>query len=74
MIARLTQWQPREGIGLQAALAAWELHASLVARVPGLRRYVQNHAVPAPGAAAGSRVLTAQRAHVAPGRESVVIG
>jgi len=48
MIARLTQWQPREGIGVRAALAAWERHAGPVARVPGLRRYVQNHAVPAP--------------------------
>ena len=48
MIARLTQWQPREGIGVRAALAAWERHAGPVARVPGLRRYVQNHAVRAP--------------------------
>jgi len=48
MIARLTQWQAREGIGVQAALVAWERHAGLVARVPGLRRYVQNHAVRAP--------------------------
>ena len=48
MIVRLTQWQSHESIGIQAALAAWERHARVVERVPGLRRYVQNHAVPAP--------------------------
>jgi len=45
---RLTQWQPRVGLGREEALGAWERHAELVERVPGLRRYVQHHAVDAP--------------------------
>lgn len=45
---RLTQWQPRAGLGREEALRAWERHAELVERVPGVRRYVQHHAVAAP--------------------------
>ena len=48
MIARLTQWRPRPAVSREEALRAWEAHADLVERVPGLRRYVQHHAVAAP--------------------------
>ena len=48
MIARLTQWRPRRGMGAPEALAAWERHVGLVERVPGLRRYVQNYVVEGP--------------------------
>jgi uncharacterized protein (TIGR02118 family) len=48
MIVRLTQWQPRDAIGRADALAAWERHAGVVERVPGLRRYVQHHVTAGP--------------------------
>jgi uncharacterized protein (TIGR02118 family) len=48
VIVRMTQWQPRPGLAREEALRAWERHADLVERVPGLRRYVQNHAVAPP--------------------------
>jgi uncharacterized protein (TIGR02118 family) len=48
VIGRLTLWRPREGLSRKEALLAWEHHADIVERVPGLRRYVQNHAVDAP--------------------------
>jgi uncharacterized protein (TIGR02118 family) len=51
MYVRLTQWQPRAGLGRQEALRAWERHAELVERVPGVRHYVQHHAVAAPDGA-----------------------
>ena len=46
MIKRITVVQARPGIDRSDALHYWkEFHAPLVARVPGLRRYVQNHCV-----------------------------
>jgi uncharacterized protein (TIGR02118 family) len=45
---RLTRWQPRAGLDRAEALAAWKRHAELVGRVPGVRRYVQHHAVGSP--------------------------
>jgi uncharacterized protein (TIGR02118 family) len=48
MYVRLTQWRPREGLARGEAQRAWERHAELVERVPGVRRYVQHHAVEAP--------------------------
>lgn len=52
MIVRLTHWQPRHGLSREEALDAWERHADMVERLPGLRRYVQNHAVEAPDGSA----------------------
>lgn len=51
MIVRLTHWNPRVGIGLDEARRAWEEHASVVERLPGLRRYVQHHTTTGPGGA-----------------------
>jgi uncharacterized protein (TIGR02118 family) len=48
MIGRFTQWRPRPDIDRREALLAWDRHARLVERVPGLRRYVQNHVVATP--------------------------
>jgi uncharacterized protein (TIGR02118 family) len=48
MIGRFTQWRPRPDIDRPEALLAWGRHAPLVERVPGLRRYVQNHVVSTP--------------------------
>lgn len=40
---------PREGIERADALAHWrDRHGPLVSQVPGVRRYVQSHAVAAP--------------------------
>lgn len=46
MIVRLASWRPRARP--EDALRAWERHAEIVERLPGLRRYVQNHAIAAP--------------------------
>jgi uncharacterized protein (TIGR02118 family) len=44
VIKRLTQWRVREGMSREEALRYWrEHHAPLVEKVPGVRRYVQNH-------------------------------
>jgi uncharacterized protein (TIGR02118 family) len=48
VIVRLTQWQPRSGLSRDEAQDAWRRHAELVESLPGLRRYVQKHAVLAP--------------------------
>jgi uncharacterized protein (TIGR02118 family) len=49
MIKRLTQWRPRPGLSQEEALRYWrEEHARLVASVPGVERYVQNHCVADP--------------------------
>lgn len=49
MIKRLTMWRVRHGVPPADALAHWRgHHADLVRRVPGLRRYVQNHCVQGP--------------------------
>jgi uncharacterized protein (TIGR02118 family) len=48
MIVRMTQWQPRPGLTREDELRAWERQADLVERLPGLRRYAQNHAVTGP--------------------------
>jgi uncharacterized protein (TIGR02118 family) len=48
MIVRFTQWQPGDGVDRKRALLAWGRHVTIVERVPGLRRYVQNHVVEAP--------------------------
>jgi uncharacterized protein (TIGR02118 family) len=46
VIKRITVVHARHGIDRSEALRYWkEFHAPLVARVPGLRRYVQNHCV-----------------------------
>lgn len=48
MIGRFTQWRPRPGVDRREALLAWDRHARLVERVPGLRRYVQNRIIATP--------------------------
>ena len=49
MIKRLTQWQPRDGITREEALSYWKNeHAPLLERVPGVKRYVQNHCMDGP--------------------------
>jgi uncharacterized protein (TIGR02118 family) len=46
VIKRITVVHARPGIGRSEALRYWkEAHAPLVATVPGLRRYVQNHCI-----------------------------
>lgn len=49
MIKRLTSWRVQSGVDRDQALQHWRgPHADLVRLVPGLRRYVQNHAVVGP--------------------------
>jgi uncharacterized protein (TIGR02118 family) len=48
VIVRFTQWQPPDGLNWDEALLAGERHVAIVERVPGLRRYVQNHVVETP--------------------------
>lgn len=49
MIKRLTNWQSREDVTIEDALHHWSAtHAALVAQVPEIRRYVQNHCVEGP--------------------------
>jgi uncharacterized protein (TIGR02118 family) len=48
VVGRLTSWRPRAGLPRAEALEAWERHVELVARLPGLRRYVQNRALASP--------------------------
>ena len=44
MIKRLTAWRARPSIDPEQALRYWRVeHASLVTKVPGVTRYVQNH-------------------------------
>lgn len=51
MIKRLTLWHARPDVAREEALRYWYTeHAALVRRVPGLRRYVQNHCVKSPDA------------------------
>lgn len=46
MIKRLTMWQERPGSDRKEVLRYWKTeHAAFVRRVPGLRRYVQNHCI-----------------------------
>jgi uncharacterized protein (TIGR02118 family) len=52
MIKRLTHWSPRDALSREEALRYWkEEHAPLLERVPGVRRYVQNHCTPGPDGA-----------------------
>ncbi len=45
----MTQWRPHVGIGTDEALRYWkDEHAALVAKVPGVQRYVQNHCTAGP--------------------------
>jgi uncharacterized protein (TIGR02118 family) len=54
MIKRLTAWHARSDVGGEAALVRWRTHhAELVAAVPGLRRYVQNHCMTGPAGDTG---------------------
>jgi uncharacterized protein (TIGR02118 family) len=56
MIKRLTAWHARPDVGDEEALAHWRTrHAELVAAVPGLRRYVQNHCTTGPAGDAGTQ-------------------
>jgi uncharacterized protein (TIGR02118 family) len=49
MIKRLTQWRPRRGLARDEALRYWrEEHSRLVAKVPGVERYVQNYCLIGP--------------------------
>ena len=49
MIKRLTAWRARPSIDPEQALRYWRVeHASLVTRVPGVTRYVQNHRTTGP--------------------------
>jgi len=46
VITRVMVVHARQGIGRSEALRYWkEVHASVVAKVPALRRYVQNHCI-----------------------------
>ena len=46
VIKRVTVVHARQGIDRSEALRYWkEVHASVVAKVPALRRYVQNHCI-----------------------------
>jgi uncharacterized protein (TIGR02118 family) len=48
-IKRFTQWRPRRGLSRDEALRYWrEEHARLVAKVPGVERYVQNYCLVGP--------------------------
>ncbi len=49
MIKRLTMWHARKDVSEDEALRYWrDEHAALVRRVPGIRRYVQDHCVRSP--------------------------
>lgn len=49
MIKRLTMWHARSGVPHEEALQHWRTeHAELVRKVPGLRRYVQDHCIHSP--------------------------
>lgn len=49
MIKRMTMWQPGEHVSREAALAYWrDEHPRLVARVPGVQRYIQDHCIVGP--------------------------
>ena len=55
MIKRLTAWHALPDVSREQALAHWRTsHAELVAAVPGVRRYVQNHCTTGPAGDAGS--------------------
>jgi uncharacterized protein (TIGR02118 family) len=49
MIKRLTMWHAKDDVSNEEALNHWlNQHAELVRRVPGIRRYVQDHCVDSP--------------------------
>ncbi len=42
-------WRPREGVSREEALAYWrDRHRRFVERVPGVKRYVQDHCIVGP--------------------------
>jgi len=65
VIERLTMWHARPGAPREEALRHWRSdHADLVRKVPGLRRYVQNHCINNPYAGVWPR-LRSSRHHPA---------
>jgi uncharacterized protein (TIGR02118 family) len=53
VVKRLTLWRPRASVGRDEALRYWrDEHVRLVASVPGVQRYVQNHCIVGPYGAA----------------------
>jgi uncharacterized protein (TIGR02118 family) len=53
VVKRLTLWRPRASVGRDEALRYWrDEHVRFIARVPGVKRYVQNHCIVGPGGAA----------------------
>ena len=52
MVKRLTLWRPLPNVGRDEALRYWrEEHVRLVAKVPGVERYVQNDCIVGPDGA-----------------------
>ena len=52
VVKRLTQWVPRAGVERDEAIRRWRSsHVSLVRKVPGVKRYVQNVCTPGPDGA-----------------------
>lgn len=52
MVKRLTQWRARSDVDAEEALRYWrDEHPALVARVPRILGYVQNHCIVGPDGA-----------------------